>query len=283
MTQVVDLDGFAQAPHPAWFDIDDTGAILGESLVYRNGHAITIPPEDGALSNPPIHSWDWEVNNSDAILHLATFFPITGGSDQVLLLGENAVFQEDKVGPVGTRTNKYVHAAHLNDHGQWAALVGFTDGDLWAQMLVRDGVKAIELGDALPNGSILETLSESVYIDNEGDIYWVGTWTNADATTSSGLFLNDAVLIENGVTELDGHPLSMDIGGDTGDWEHDRRTVSRAELIGIMRPRVEEILEEVRARLDAAGFEHLPSQQIVLTGGGSQIQGLDALASRILG
>ena len=75
----------------------------------------------------------------------------------------------------------------------------------------------------------------------------------------------------------------IEIGGDTGDWEHDRRTVSRAELIGIMRPRVEEILEEVRARLDAAGFEHLPGQQIVLTGGGSQIPGLDGLASNILG
>jgi cell division protein FtsA len=75
----------------------------------------------------------------------------------------------------------------------------------------------------------------------------------------------------------------IETGGDTGDWERDRRTVSRAELIGIMRPRVEEILEEVRARLDAAGFEHLPSQQIVLTGGASQIPGLDGLASRILG
>ncbi|GGL67083.1 cell division protein FtsA [Wenxinia marina] len=75
----------------------------------------------------------------------------------------------------------------------------------------------------------------------------------------------------------------IEIGADSGDWEKDRRTVSRAELIGIMRPRVEEILEEVRARLDAAGFESLPSQQIVLTGGGSQIPGLDGLASRILG
>ncbi|SFD54417.1 cell division protein FtsA [Roseivivax sediminis] len=75
----------------------------------------------------------------------------------------------------------------------------------------------------------------------------------------------------------------IEMGGDTGDWHHDRRTVSRAELIGIMRPRVEEILEEVRARLDAAGFEYLPSQQIVLTGGGSQIPGLDGLASKILG
>lgn len=75
----------------------------------------------------------------------------------------------------------------------------------------------------------------------------------------------------------------IDIGGDSGDWEKDRRQVSRTELIGIMRPRVEEILEEVRVSLDAAGFEHLPSQQIVLTGGGSQIPGLDGLAARILG
>lgn len=75
----------------------------------------------------------------------------------------------------------------------------------------------------------------------------------------------------------------IEIGGDTGDWDHDRRAVSRAEVIGIMRPRIEEILEEVRLRLDAAGFEHLPSQQIVLTGGGSQIPGLEGLASRILG
>ncbi|MCB1397409.1 MAG: cell division protein FtsA [Rhodobacteraceae bacterium] len=75
----------------------------------------------------------------------------------------------------------------------------------------------------------------------------------------------------------------IEIGGDSGDWDKDRRTITRSELIGIMRPRVEEILEEVRARLDVAGFDHLPSQQIVLTGGGSQIPGLDGLAARILG
>ena len=75
----------------------------------------------------------------------------------------------------------------------------------------------------------------------------------------------------------------IEMGGDSGDWEKDRRQISRTELIGIMRPRVEEVLEEVRERLDAAGFDSLPSQQIVLTGGASQIPGLDGLASRILG
>jgi cell division protein FtsA len=75
----------------------------------------------------------------------------------------------------------------------------------------------------------------------------------------------------------------IDLGGDSGDWEKDRRQVSRTEVISIIRPRVEEILEEVRARLDAAGFEDMPSQSIVLTGGGSQMPGLDGLAARILG
>ena len=83
-------------------------------------------------------------------------------------------------------------------------------------------------------------------------------------------------------TSMDDREM-IDIGADTGDWEKDRRKVSRAELIGIMRPRIEEILEHARARLDAAGFSCLPSQQVVLTGGGAQVPGIDGLAARIFG
>ncbi|WP_134681214.1 cell division protein FtsA [Paracoccus ravus] len=75
----------------------------------------------------------------------------------------------------------------------------------------------------------------------------------------------------------------IELGSETGDWDTDRRSVSRADLIGIMRPRVEEILENVGGLLDAAGFDFMPSRQIVLTGGGSQIPGLDVLAARMLG
>ena len=75
----------------------------------------------------------------------------------------------------------------------------------------------------------------------------------------------------------------IELNGQTGDWEHDRRTISRTELIGVIRPRVEEILEELRARLEIAGFYDMSSQQIVLTGGASQLPGLEGLAARILG
>ena len=76
----------------------------------------------------------------------------------------------------------------------------------------------------------------------------------------------------------------IDVTGEPGeDWDGERRFVSRADLIGIMRPRVEEILDGVREILEAAGFDQMPSRQVVLTGGASQIPGLDTLATRILG
>ena len=86
-------------------------------------------------------------------------------------------------------------------------------------------------------------------------------------------------LIATGIDDRD----LIEVGGETGDWEHDRRTVTRSELIGIMRPRIEEILEDVRSQLEIAGFYELKSQKFVLTGGTSQTPGLDTLASRILG
>ena len=86
-------------------------------------------------------------------------------------------------------------------------------------------------------------------------------------------------LIATGIDDRD----LIEIGGETGDWEHDRRTVTRSELIGIMRPRIEEILEDVRTQLEIAGFYELKSQKFVLSGGTSQTPGLDTLASRILG
>lgn len=63
----------------------------------------------------------------------------------------------------------------------------------------------------------------------------------------------------------------------------DRNYVTRAELIGIIRPRMEEIFEEVLSALDEAGLQHLPSQRIVLTGGETQLAGIEWLAERYFG
>jgi cell division protein FtsA len=145
------------------------------------------------------------------------------------------------------------------------------------------GAACVDLGGGATSLSIF-IKKHMIYADT---VRMGGDHVTSDISQGLQIPMNDAERIKTrfgGViaTGLDDREI-IELESDTGDWHHDRRTVSRAELIGIMRPRVEEILEEVRARLDAADFEYLPSQRIVLTGGGSQIPGLDSLASRILG
>jgi cell division protein FtsA len=59
--------------------------------------------------------------------------------------------------------------------------------------------------------------------------------------------------------------------------------VSRAQLVRIIKPRVEEILEMVRDRLKTSPFAAEPRGRVVLTGGACQLTGLVDLASQILG
>ncbi|MDI1345548.1 MAG: cell division protein FtsA [Pseudolabrys sp.] len=58
--------------------------------------------------------------------------------------------------------------------------------------------------------------------------------------------------------------------------------ISRATLVRIIKPRVEEILELVRDRLATSPFASEPRARVVLTGGGSQLPGIADLATRIL-
>ena len=58
--------------------------------------------------------------------------------------------------------------------------------------------------------------------------------------------------------------------------------VSRASLVRIIKPRVEEILEMVRDRLAASPFASEPRARVIFTGGASQLTGLPELAARVL-
>jgi cell division protein FtsA len=58
--------------------------------------------------------------------------------------------------------------------------------------------------------------------------------------------------------------------------------VPRSMLTGIIRPRLEETFEMVRARLEAAGFDNAAGRRVVITGGASQLPGARELAAAIL-
>jgi cell division protein FtsA len=58
--------------------------------------------------------------------------------------------------------------------------------------------------------------------------------------------------------------------------------VPRSMLVGIIRPRMEEIFEMVRARLQDAGYDRVAGRRVVLTGGAAQLPGAPELAGQVL-
>ena len=58
--------------------------------------------------------------------------------------------------------------------------------------------------------------------------------------------------------------------------------VPKSLLTGIIQPRMEEIFELVRSRLEASGFAKVAGRRVVLTGGASQLQGTRELAQQVL-
>lgn len=58
--------------------------------------------------------------------------------------------------------------------------------------------------------------------------------------------------------------------------------VSKAQMTRVIRPRVEETLELIRDRLARSGFADAVGKRLVLTGGGSQLNGVVEIARRVL-
>lgn len=135
-------------------------------------------------------------------------------------------------------------------------------------------------------------------------------------TTSMGVFANSHLMHADAIA-VGGHHITMDVArglstrvaaaerlktlyGSTMSSPSDERDMiavpqvddderdmpnhlAKSHLVRIIKPRVEEILELVRDRLNNAGFSAQAGRRVVLTGGACQLTGLPEVARRILG
>ncbi len=68
-----------------------------------------------------------------------------------------------------------------------------------------------------------------------------------------------------------------------GEDDDEGAMMPRSMLVGIIRPRLEEIFEMVRGKIEATGLDKVSGRRVVLTGGASQMLGIRDMASRVLG
>jgi len=67
-----------------------------------------------------------------------------------------------------------------------------------------------------------------------------------------------------------------------GEEDDGENQISRSMLVDIIRPRIEEIYELVRGKLEPTGFEKAGVRRVVLTGGASQLTGARELAGEVM-
>ena len=76
---------------------------------------------------------------------------------------------------------------------------------------------------------------------------------------------------------IDVPQLGEDDGADDGS------QMPRSMLVNVIRPRIEELFEMIRAKIEASGIDHLAGRKVVITGGASQLIGVREVANRALG
>ncbi len=147
---------------------------------------------------------------------------------------------------------------------------------------MRLGVTLIDMGGGTTSIAVFRD-GEVIFADSVGlggvhvtsDIARGLATTMLHAERMKTLFGN-AMTSPADVRELIDIPL---VGENEAENSHQ---VPRSALVGIIRPRLEEILELVRGRLEASGMDKAAGRRVVLTGGASQMTGIRELAARVL-
>ena len=170
-------------------------------------------------------------------------------------------------------TNCYLQVAGLNFAPYLSGLSTLTEDEL------QLGAICIDIGGGTTGISIFFE-KQLIYADSVR----IGGWhITSDIMQAFQVMEEDAERLKTlhgGVvqTSHDYREL-IEIPNKINNWNDERHSISRSELIGVIRPRVEEILEKVRNKLIEAGLEQLPSQKAILCGGSSQLTGLHELTS----
>jgi hypothetical protein len=103
----------------------------------------------------------------------------------------------------------------LNDAGDYA-FTGLLDAPVGAsELLVRNGIAVARQGDVLPaiaphaitklGGT--HGFGAPVRLTQDGRVLWLATWSDPDTTRDSGLFLDQQLVVQEGVTQVGGVPI----------------------------------------------------------------------------
>lgn len=132
------------------------------------------------------------------------------------------IAQEGGPSPIAGRTwlNLATSPVAVNSSGDVAWLGVLSGATLSDNMIARNNQKIIQEGDAPPGitGSfVLNSFGTGgIDIDDAGNVLWYGDWNDPNTDIDTGLFLNHTLLVQEGVTVIDGRIVDNIRGVENG-------------------------------------------------------------------
>lgn len=189
-----------------WTSDSGSGGIVTSTLIAAEGDV--LPGQAAGLTDFGTGPHETALSDAGDVL----FAVDVPGADAIYLWdgGFSEVAQEGDPSPVGGRSWSSLTGTSLdlNAAGQ-ETYRGTLDGDpATATLLVRDGAKLVQEGDTLGAIGGVFTLTGfgtgPLEISDGGEVLWYGDWDDPDTDVDTGLFLDDRLLVQEGVTAVPG-------------------------------------------------------------------------------
>ncbi|MGD9689441.1 MAG: hypothetical protein AB7K52_07460 [Phycisphaerales bacterium] len=188
------------------FDYDATMGTFTENVLFKEGDV--LPGQTEAVTDFGTNTHAMAFNNAGTVMFVAD---LTGDTtlDGAIYIGSTLVAQEGQPSIVTGRNWRVLGTStrlDVNNSGE-GAWIGTLDGDTATDLIVATTTrKVIGEGESLPAIGGVFTFtgfgSAPVAIDDNGNVLWYGDWNDPDTTRDTGFFLNDQLLVQEGVTSV---------------------------------------------------------------------------------
>lgn len=181
-------------------EVDGSGNLVSETVIAKETSMLPgITSVADFAQNPD----QLAINNADQVMFIAT-----GGGVSILYQDSTPLIEANTPSPVAGRdySSQTSFGFDMNDHGDWVARVGLSGTQDGNQALIKNGSVLIQKGDTHPDISpfVITSLGAGpVHIGNAGRVLWYAAW-NDNSTQNEGWFLDDRLIIQEGVTMAGG-------------------------------------------------------------------------------
>jgi hypothetical protein len=192
----------------ALVQVDGSGTVLSENVLVKEGDVLSGQTESVATFGTGPHNF--ALNDAGDRLF---FVDLTGdtSADGVIYGNSVVLAQEGQPSPVASRNWSSLSSPELDlsNNGDYV-FSGSLDGDSASNLvIIKNGAKFRQEGDLLVDPAVNTFAIQSfgtgpIDVADNGSVLWYCDFDDANTDTDTGLFLDDTLLVREGVTTVGG-------------------------------------------------------------------------------